>query len=911
MQKEINYWQTSENYLKISSKQNIFKYFSKGDNSYFYSLTSKISCLNNFTGESYNIDTKDVEKINDLPIISLNNFSILPSQITNYYATGIASECRNEAFNWIFINLALNSNSIPFENTIEMFNISNQILLKHVLNLLLILEPVFMKIDEAENTMNNDEIRKVPIIDFDYNCLNPASELKMTSFQMFSAAMLKIIEYIDKRNLQNEFADTWLDLLKKQFNNGYSHSCTPTSTSGSVSLFLNMLREKSPVKVDRPNVLGWIICVVGFSSSYEMCVKTRGKPRVLTDSIPVKIRKQGFYKINGVIIKDPLTVILKPSITIEFEKKKKTIVLIPITSNSNNSLIGSFFDLSLSFKYFVHYISMKSNFLTKCRYYKIEIYSLFFKGIISKSPFFYTYMPEIFRFLQQYQKLSSLDFENELILSLNVLSYYCLKIPECENFLREQQAIWIERTSISMMPFFPDFITDEMKGQLEEKELSKDEFKIATSCFPDRISSTDDLYYIISTTKRTLKKFDSIKGYPYHILLQDWAKYTIIYPPYEVNPISQKVIQLTFLYYKPELAVINLKETQKGDILFKVADNADMNDHILVIPETIFNVPQRIIFVECENVEITSVDFILTSPLTKHKNDDENQLKNSNISIEDFIYNHRAEFTTDIRTLSTMMTPIDDQQILRCFSDRVFHKKRTLTFEYLEENPMSFLGCLKSLRYNLNVIALRAKLLISLNWLVSVRPSLLETDADMKMLKSSVSSTFKLSLFNNEISKMSSSKSDVQLVINRTEANFVRLGTSNDLSKTIISQMSTFYTDPSLFRCKSDKPWKVRFVNEVGIDAGGLARELVNECAKDLMSPNCGLVVPVPNAVNEVGQNDDFFIPIASPKHDRKTIENQYKFAGALIAICIRTGLVQQFLFPLWFGNTFSQEALL
>ena len=202
-----------------------------------------------------------------------------------------------------------------------------------------------------------------------------------------------------------------------------------------------------------------------------------------------------------------------------------------------------------------------------------------------------------------------------------------------------------------MMPFFPNFVTDEMKGQLEEKELSKDEFKIATSCFPDRISSTDDLYYIISTTKRTLKKFDTIKGYPYHILLQDWAKYTIIYPPYEVNPISQKVIQLTFLYYKPELAVINLKETQKGDILFKVADNSDMNDHILVIPETIFNVPQRIIFVECENIEITSVDFILTSPLTKHKNDDENQLKKPNISIEDFIYNHRTEFTTDISTI--------------------------------------------------------------------------------------------------------------------------------------------------------------------------------------------------------------------------------------------------------------------
>jgi hypothetical protein len=38
-----------------------------------------------------------------------------------------------------------------------------------------------------------------------------------------------------------------------------------------------------------------------------------------------------------------------------------------------------------------------------------------------------------------------------------------------------------------------------------------------------------------------------------------------------------------------------------------------------------------------------------------------------------------------------------------------------------------------------------------------------------------------------------------------------------------------------------DKPWKVHVI-------GGLARELVAEAAMDLMSTNCGLVVPMPNA---------------------------------------------------------------
>jgi hypothetical protein len=83
---------------------------------------------------------------------------------------------------------------------------------------------------------------------------------------------------------------------------------------------------------------------------------------------------------------------------------------------------------------------------------------------------------------------------------------------------------------------------------------------------------------------------------------------------------------------------------------------------------------------------------------------------------------------------------------------------------------------------------------------------------------------------------------------------------------------------------------------ESGIDAGGPARELVAECALDLCCPSCGLVIPVPNARNDVGGMREMVIPYPDPRHT--DVARQFEFAGALIAIAIRTGLVQDFCFP-------------
>jgi hypothetical protein len=111
----------------------------------------------------------------------------------------------------------------------------------------------------------------------------------------------------------------------------------------------------------------------------------------------------------------------------------------------------------------------------------------------------------------------------------------------------------------------------------------------------------------------------------------------------------------------------------------------------------------------------------------------------------------------------------------------------------------------------------------------------------------------------------------------------------------LISQLAALYVSPAHFRVPGDKPWKVHLIGEQGCDIGGLARELVEEAALDLMSVNCGLVVPVPNA-RLSGDRGCQMIPIPCQRH--VNIPRQYHFVGALLAIAIRSGLPQDFNFP-------------
>ena len=60
---------------------------------------------------------------------------------------------------------------------------------------------------------------------------------------------------------------------------------------------------------------------------------------------------------------------------------------------------------------------------------------------------------------------------------------------------------------------------------------------------------------------------------------------------------------------------------------------------------------------------------------------------------------------------------------------------------------------------------------------------------------------------------------------------------------------------------QNQQPFNVQFVNEAGIDAGGVFRDAVSEIMAELQSKKLPLLVPCPNAVNKVGHTLDKWVP--------------------------------------------------
>jgi hypothetical protein len=97
-------------------------------------------------------------------------------------------------------------------------------------------------------------------------------------------------------------------------------------------------------------------------------------------------------------------------------------------------------------------------------------------------------------------------------------------------------------------------------------------------------------------------------------------------------------------------------------------------------------------------------------------------------------------------------------------------------------------------------------------------------------------------------------------------------------------------------------------LHEAGIDAGGLGRELFAAAALELISPTSGLVIPVPNSRNGVGNFQDCVLPF--PAHWVVEALSQYRCAGVLLGMCIRSGIVQPFVFPPLVWRFLAGEAL-
>ena len=126
--------------------------------------------------------------------------------------------------------------------------------------------------------------------------------------------------------------------------------------------------------------------------------------------------------------------------------------------------------------------------------------------------------------------------------------------------------------------------------------------------------------------------------------------------------------------------------------------------------------------------------------------------------------------------------------------------------------------------------------------------------------------------------------------IDRHMAHRIIVDGQGDPDHSIIHQLAIVFNqkDPRVMCCRK-RPWKVNFVGESAIDAGGPARELLTEAAASIFEPTSQISIPVPNMRNHQGNNKDVYIPFDQAFN--RGID--YWAIGILLGIIIRTGLSQ------------------
>jgi hypothetical protein len=804
--------------------------------------------VNDHTGEITRLsrDSVALTEVGYLPPLHPKNYRILPTEIYNMFATGIVSRLRRQSANQILLRCL--ANGPPIDEILPLFCLDLQQLVEFFLSLLVVLEPLPIELIKEHLSPVTFEFNSLSLTDW-----SPSKFLE-------KSALTSIIRYFRTPDLLRQVVDVWLRLLVRAFSDPKSHFVNPRHPSAVIFPVSALTKPKQATVTGASSLL---VYKTGFTRNCPVVAKvTPQSPSGA--SIPIS---------------NSIAVVSGSSITLEAMRAYDgSVVVVPVFHSSTDSLLGTFFDLAVSFKYFIFFTAAHADDLDpqKLQEIRIRVYQLFVDSYIAESPFFYNFSAEVLAFLRQFLPTSGSDFVEELPLRLSLLSIYSdtSERPYIAQFLEEQQTMWDERVLLPLKSFFPEFQT--ATDRREIAQLTDPQCALPGPAFPATLEESSTYPQLGGHLKRLLKPRTTLEGYPFHLLLHIWARSASQFPEFTVTTLSDTVIKVALVEHRPCECRLLFQANRDPRVFWSLSPDFEHNHRLARESPTItFDQDPHPVYLRSASGHAWSqLMFRLSCSETT--------------DVAAFVLENRDLFVHDVARLTVQWDMRDDEKIMSCFPLHFFSASTmTLTVgpTYLFECPV---------RLPLRLLSVRGHLLFALNWLLYFEKISFDADPSLKCLCRSMSLTLRTTRFRHLIDQQSNDDSN-EIQINRKEAFEVRTGASDKLNMTLIAQLSRLYTDPRAFRRSGDKPWRVCFVNESGIDAGGPARELVTEAAADALAPACGLFVPTPNARNDVGANREFVIPCVDSRHAKPA--DQYKFVGVLIGICIRSCIVQDFNF--------------
>ncbi|EAY09476.1 hypothetical protein TVAG_126370 [Trichomonas vaginalis G3] len=747
-----------------------------------YVMTNKsdkeIYAVNDMTGKVSKF--KDFIELKTLPPMNPDYFISLPTNLINYFDSSVVDDLRLSLFTDCYISQLINGKD--FAKTNEIFKVIDDIdVVTMMIHFLTIAEP-----------FNNEEI-----IDFNVNYFDKNQNVP-SNVGNYVIASQTIFNHYQSNNLTHKFIKSVFDLF-----------CTMMK-SMNWHYVLDNHSDCYFITNDRSNDF-----VVDESCEDFICLVTKDNVVVNEETLSHNRYMIVHNQINGY----------------KFHTDDQTLILIPF--RDTKVLLGTFGELIVLFKYLVYFLKDNSNIAHELRK---SVYSNVLDSYLFNSPFFVTNFEKILSFLQKNIRTTYSDISGDFLSRLNILASMSRSRsipPYITSFIEEHQAIWDERVLVPLRAYFPEFLTEAEKVEIQRSNIVA-KCNLPSDPFAKPITTSQNLSNYKLILNRLLSIRKDIIAYPFHYVITYWSELYMMYPPYTTK-IEGYIMKVTFTDFIPEKFTVLRPKTVN---LQKI--NVILPDGTKEVHENtfIYTNNRRTIILEGD---VLWGSFIFVIADTQPK------------TTAEFDEKQREKFVSDMTTLALHWDNQTDQKISNCFTTDIL-TKMALNFEFDVEDLLK-----TEMNFDFPLILIRAKLLLLLNWMIFNKVMDLSTDSSsMPYLSYCISSALKMKMLRQIVLKHSES-GYISVNVNRASSFDLKNGNSTNYDNSIIAQLSRICNITELRNIK--RPWKVTFVGEMAIDAGGPAVELFSNAAEDFTSPNCGLVVKIPNARNEVGFYRDCVVP--------------------------------------------------
>jgi hypothetical protein len=434
------------------------------------------------------------------------------------------------------------------------------------------------------------------------------------------------------------------------------------------------------------------------------------------------------------------------------------------------------------------------------------------------------------------------------------------------------------------MKFFPEWLTVEVAAPLSSKCSLPHTHLNPGSIEPNQFSKSIQTFRLFARTYSTLRGFPfwEILGYWFHVS-EYWRSQPVTHRGENVAPVAEILPNGVARLRNPSDRHVDFRfrvlRRLPEDVVVSISPTPDLHDDTLLIGNQILQrialAPSQELYVCLVNVpggwRSLSIEFIGQFA-------DEGRVLPQTVEISSI----REEFASDMQAFATQWTEHDTEELLQLIPRQAFGDP---VFRSVESIARASVLCQ---RFPLSVVLLRALILHHFNYirihyrdrvspgLWASLPSFVNWDEATEAVASSLLCTPR--------------SRGPTFSVDRRSARELTLQGSGSSAKCIISQLTRIFRQlpPEALRCRSPI-WRVVFIGEPAIDAGGPGRELLTEAAASIFERTSKLTIPTPNGRRQAGDFRDCFLPF-DPSYTRS---GDYTTVGIIIGIILRSGLAQ------------------